>query len=839
MRDRRITTLILIIILIVAVAWVDLPTNPGIHLDIGDWTFDRDIKVHQGLDLQGGLQVLLEAEWPAGEEPDPEKLETARVIIENRVNGLGVVEPLVQTQGDRRIIVELPGIEDEEMAIATVRETGLLEFVDVGYAPQQIGTLLKTDYLTGEGAVPEPTATLTTTEAVTTTEATPSPEPTATVTATEMVTATETITSAETVTDTEALPMPQEQVYHTVMTGEYLETAVVSRDQLGTLEIQFELDSEGARIFDEHTRGHIEQFLCIVLDKQVISCPRIQTAIPDGRGRITGGFSLEQARKLAVQLRYGSLPVALRVETTRKVGPTLGQESVQKSIRAGAIGLAIVLLFMLIYYRLPGLLADLALVTYALINFAAFKLVPVTLTLPGITGFLLSTGMAVDANILIFERMKEELRAGRSLWPSLRAGFDRAWTSIRDSNISTLITCAILAYFGSNFGASMVRGFAITLFIGVVVSMFTAVLVTRSFMENAFAWLGERLQNTPWLLGVERKRETPPSLPEGSADKKPSFLFDIVGRRKWYFVFSGAIIALGIAAMIVSTVTTGAPVRLSVDFTGGSLLVYKFTEPGSEDAIRGVLTSHGVVNPEVRQLGDAAENTWQVRSTFIDADTLQAIEADLEANVGSIVREASSATAVSPAIGGEVTQAASVAVVVTSLVILAFIWWAFRGVPRAYRYGVSAIAAMIHDVLVALGFFALFGLLFGWEVDALFLTAILTVIGFSVQDTIVVFDRIRENIRRRRSESFERVANRSILETIHRSLATQLNAIFVMIALLLFGGASIQQFIATLLVGMLSGTYSSIFVAVPLLVVWEKGEFGRLFRRSGKAVAKV
>jgi preprotein translocase SecF subunit len=189
-------------------------------------------------------------------------------------------------------------------------------------------------------------------------------------------------------------------------------------------------------------------------------------------------------------------------------------------------------------------------------------------------------------------------------------------------------------------------------------------------------------------------------------------------------------------------------------------------------------------------------------------------------------------TAVSPAIGGEVTQAATTAVVVASLVILAFIWWAFRRVPRAYRYGVSAIVAMIHDVLVVLGFFALFGVLFGWEVDALFLTAILTVIGFSVQDTIVVFDRIRENIPRRRGESFEKVANRSILETIHRSLATQLNAIFVMVALLLFGGASLQQFIAVMLVGMLSGTYSSIFVAVPLLVAWESGELGRLFRRK-------
>ncbi len=805
MRDRKVTILAIIIVLTLAVAWVDWPTNPGIHLKVGDWTFDRDIRVHQGLDLQGGVQVLLEAEWPSEEEINPEALETARVIIENRVNGLGVVEPLVQTQGDRRIIVELPGIEDEELAIATIRETGLLEFVDVGYAPREIDAVLKTDYLMGGETLPEPTAPITTTEAVTDTG--------------------------------QVAPTPEETVYHTVMAGTHLETAYAARDELGALEIHFELDDEGAEVFGAYTADHVNQFMCIVLDKQVISCPRIQTAIPDGRVRITGNFTLEEARKLAVQLRYGALPVPLRVETTRKVGPTLGQESVQKSIRAGTIGLAVVLLFMLIYYRLPGFLADLALITYALINFAAFKLVPVTLTLPGITGFLLSTGMAVDANILIFERMKEELRAGRSLWPALRAGFDRAWTSIRDSNISTIITCAILAYFGSNFGASVVRGFAITLFIGVVISMFTAVLVTRTFMENAFSWIGEKLQNRLWLLGVERNGRTANLMPETSADKKPGFLFDIVGRRKWYFAFSGIVIALGIAAMIFSTISVGTPVRLSVDFTGGSLLVYKFTESASEDAIRDVLEAHDVANPEVRRLGDISENTWQIRSTFIDADKLQAVEADLEDGIGTIVREASNATAVSPAIGGEVTQAATVAVVVTSLVILGFIWWAFRKVPRAYRYGVSAIVAMVHDILVALGFFALFGVLFGWEVDALFLTAILTVIGFSVQDTIVVFDRIRENISRRRGESFEVVANRSILETIHRSLATQLNAIFVMVALLLFGGASIEQFIATMLVGMLSGTYSSIFVAVPLLVVWEKGELGQLFRRKKATVS--
>jgi len=440
----------------VAAIWVALPTNPGIHIHLGPINFDRDIRVHQGLDLQGGMQVLLAADLPEGQEIDPGAMEAVKVIVKNRVDALGVAEPLVQSQGDRRIIVELPGVEDPELAIATIRETGLLEFVDVGntFLPQ--GAVVATTL--GGAVVP--------TEEITETAVTP------------------------------------EQIYTTVMTGKELDTVNVALDQLGKPEIQFALKFEGTSIFADFTSRNVGRFLCIVLDNRVVSCPRIQTAITDGSARITGDFTLEEARSLAIQLKYGALPVPLRVETTRSVGPTLGQDSVQKSVRAGAIGLCAVLFFMLVYYRLPGFLAALALIIYALLNFALFKLIPVTLTLPGITGFLLSTGMAVDANILIFERMKEELRWGRSLSAAINAGFDRAWTSIRDSNLSTIITCVILYWFGSNFGASVVRGFAITLFIGVVISMFTAVTVTRTFVSFVFDRFGERLQDHKWLLGI-------------------------------------------------------------------------------------------------------------------------------------------------------------------------------------------------------------------------------------------------------------------------------------------------------------------------------------------------
>ncbi|MBC7238999.1 MAG: protein translocase subunit SecD, partial [Chloroflexi bacterium] len=266
--------------------------------------------------------------------------------------------------------------------------------------------------------------------------------------------------------------------------------------------IAFEMNSEGAKIFAEHTAANIDRFLAIVLDGEVISCPRIQSAIPEGRGQITGQFTVAEAKALVLQLRYGALPIPLRVLDTRAIGPTLGQDSVQRSVRAGVIGLIIVLLFMLVYYRLPGALADIALLIYALLTLALYKLIPVTLTLPGIAGFLLSVGMAVDANILIFERMREELRQGRTLERAIEAGFQRAWTSIFDSNVSTWITCLILWLFGSSFGASAVKGFAVTLALGVLISMFTAVTVTRTFVHAVFALAGERLREKRWLLGI-------------------------------------------------------------------------------------------------------------------------------------------------------------------------------------------------------------------------------------------------------------------------------------------------------------------------------------------------
>jgi len=306
-------------------------------------------------------------------------------------------------------------------------------------------------------------------------------------------------------------------------------------------------------------------------------------------------------------------------------------------------------------------------------------------------------------------------------------------------------------------------------------------------------------------------------------------MFHLVQNRRWYFLASAILLGLGIVAMIYSTFAFGAPVRVGIDFTGGSLLELRFEQPVDLATVRAVFAEEGLEATVQTVSGD---RNAIIRTKSMEVETKQAIEAKLSERLGPLTELRFES--VGPTIGRETTRSAALAIVATSVAILFFIAIAFRNVPNAFRYGVCAIAKMLHDVLFLLGFASVMGILVGWEVDSLFLTAVLTVLGFSVSDVIVVFDRIRENINRRRGEPFETIVNRSLLETLHRSLATQLNAMFVMVAIIFFGGVTIRQFILAMLVGMVMGTYSSLFFGVPLLVVWEQGELGRLFRRQGK-----
>jgi preprotein translocase subunit SecD len=457
MNRRQYNWLILIIPLIALAIWVDLskqitipnPFNPQNNL------IDRNVQTRLGLDLRGGLQTLLEADVPTDSTVSSEDLNVTRQILESRANALGVSEVVMQVAPPRRIVAEFPGLQDPEQVIASLQQTGLLEFVDMGTTPVAEGTIIQTDF----GTSTTPSAIITETPTIT-----PTTDPSATPAPTET-------------------PAAAPTIYHTVMTGAALSSVNVQSATLGGFNIAFTLKSDMATMFADFTGSHINQYLAIVLDKRVISIPSINSKITGGQGIIQGKFTQDSANTLAIQLRYGSLPVPVKVVESRSVGPTLGEESVRRSVIAGIIGLLVVIIFMSLYYRLPGLIADVALVTFALICLMLYRLIPVVLTLSGIAGFILSIGMAVDANILIFERLKEELRAGRTLRQAIDLGWKRAWPSIRDSNFSTLITCVILFWFGSAFGASVVKGFALTLALGVGVSLFTAIIVTRTFLH--------------------------------------------------------------------------------------------------------------------------------------------------------------------------------------------------------------------------------------------------------------------------------------------------------------------------------------------------------------------
>jgi len=417
MRNRwRLLITALVILISGLIVW---PWPNGIGLQVGSLRLERK-SFTLGLDLQGGTHLVLQADMSKAPGQDAaEVLKGVIQVLERRVNAYGVAEPVIQSQGSDRVIVELPGVKDIEEAKKLIGQTAQLDFREYDQATGQ----WKVALATGLGG--------------------------------------------------------QEKA----LTGKFFRpnAQVVFESRTNQPQVAFEFDDEGAQMFEQLTRRLIGKPLGIFLDNQVISAPTVQAVI--SRNGVITGMRLQEARTLAIQLNAGAVPVPITIVEERTVDATLGSDSVRKSIIAGEIALLVVALFMIMYYRLPGLVATVALGVYTVTTLAIFMLIPVTLTLAGIAGFILSIGMAVDANILIFERMKEELRSGRSMASALDVGFARAWTSIRDSNVSTLITCAILFWFGATFGASIIQGFALTLALGVLVSMFTAITVTRTFLR--------------------------------------------------------------------------------------------------------------------------------------------------------------------------------------------------------------------------------------------------------------------------------------------------------------------------------------------------------------------
>lgn len=462
MPSKNFTMLAIIIVITVFSAWIDLP---GSTFDIGG--FKEGHPVRQGLDLQGGLQVLLEANPPAGQTVDSRTIDGTRDTLERRVNGLGVSEPLIQTRGDNQIVVELPGVDNPDQAVTVLQQTALLEIIDTNGVSLPEGTVVNTSL--GDVASLTP--------------ASPVASP---------------VTDGAPVTP-EVTPDPNAPIYNTIVSGTDLNDAYRSNDQTGAWVVVFELKGGASDTFYDFTSQNIGSPMSIVVDKVVISTASIRNPIA-GTGEISGLSGVE-AETLALQLKAGALGVPLQVVSSQTVGPSLGQDSIDRSLLAGIVGLSIVALFMIIYYRLPGILSVAALLIYTAITFALFKTIPITLTLAGIAGLILSIGMAVDANVLIFARLKEELRTGKPLGHAIEAGFNHAWPSIRDSNISTMITCAILYWFGQFTGATIITGFALTLFVGVAVSMFTAITVTRTFLRLL---VDAGLVRSSWWLGLER-----------------------------------------------------------------------------------------------------------------------------------------------------------------------------------------------------------------------------------------------------------------------------------------------------------------------------------------------
>src|SRR5438132_1080612 len=759
-----ILTLTVFSILVVWPGWpkryltdfIDYPEGP--LLDVGP----NAMKL--GLDLKGGAYVLTEADTsilPAGTSVD-DAMDAAREIIENRVNKFGVSETEVTREGKNRLAVQLPGIAPEEAA-SLIGKTALLEFREPTRDDAGKIVCVKNDG-SGEFAV----------------EVNQTAESTGDKGVKHFVCNSPSGETGE-VKWKPAAGAIQGQAR--VLTGRFLKASGAnvavppSGCQNGPACVTLAFNGEGATLFEQITTRLVSYPLAIFLDDELVSAPRVNGPISGGSGVIEG-VPLDEAKTLKVQLNAGALPVPLHTIQTNEVDATLGETTLVRSVQAGMIGILAVMVFMILYYRLPGVLASLALVTYISTLMMIFKLGPligpVTITLAGIAGFVLSVGMAVDANILVFERMKEELRAGRALPQAIEHGFDRAWSSIRDSNVSTLITCGILWWFGDQFGANLVKGFALTLGLGVLVSMFSAIIVTRTFLRLL---VGTPLARNMTLFA--------PDLAVRRVATGTPFIFDFVRRRGFYFLLSGAILVPGVISLIVPPalkaaiqVARRATIKLSFDTPNPSenALHYALSSLGHSEA-RVQKTSGGAF---IVRLGELKGPTGPPVGAAppSERDTL---EQGLEQRLGPF--RVTNFNQVSEIVSREIARNAAIAVGVAAIAILLYISWSFRHLSKPYRYGIAAVVAALHDGMFVLGAFSIFGKLFGTEINSMFITGVLTVIGFSVHDTIVVFDRIRENVAGNPGVPFDEVVNTSLTETVARSINTSTTVVLTILSL--------------------------------------------------------
>jgi SecD/SecF fusion protein len=707
-----------------------------------------------GLDLKGGSQIVLEADTADVRGSADDAVTRTVEVLRRRVDQLGVSESSLQRSGDQRIIVELPGVEDPEQAVDVIGRTAQLEFHPV------------------LGAVAPPADP----------EAEPVPAEDGSITLTDEL--------------GRSLALGP-----SLVGGDAVRGADAILDQGGAWQVSIDFERAGSEQWEQLTgaaacnpEGDPKRLVAIVLDNEIISAPQVdpgivcEEGIGGGSTVITGNFGEEEAKDLALLVRAGALPVPVEIVEQRTVGPTLGAAAIEASTRAAIIGAALTILYMVFYYRLIGGAAAIALLLYGLISFAVLLALNATLTLPGIAGFVLAIGMAVDANVLVFERIREEYVGKKRPLAAVGLGFKKALSAIGDSNATTVLAAILLFFLAS--GA--VRGFGVTLTVGVAVSIFTALVVTRVLIELLVKI--PALRNHPRMLGIESKRK----LMNWLDAKQP----DVIGHSKIFFAISLVVVAACVAGLFLRNLNFG------LEFTGGRLLEYSTERPVDIEQLRDGLAEVDLPRALVQESG---EGNVSIRSGQMSTEKEAEVLATVEGLGGSAekVRD----EFIGPSIGNELRQKALIALGLALLAQLGYLAIRFR-----WNFGLAAVLAMFHDVLILMGIFAWLGK----EIDGVFLAALLTVIGYSINDSVVVFDRIRERRRERVSEPLEKVANDACLETFPRTVNTGLGAFFILIALYVLGGDSLQDFALALIIGIGVGTYSSVLTAAPLCVMLDR-----------------
>jgi SecD/SecF fusion protein len=716
-------------------------------------------KIKLGLDLQGGTSFLvgLDTSKLSTNAEKSVVLANAVEVLRKRVDKLGVAEPLLQPSGEDRILIQLPGLSQFEMESAKtlIEKAAFLEFRMVH--PES-------DQLIAQGIV----------------------EP-----------------GYEVLREEIKAPDGSKQVAAYLvkrgaergLTGKNLKRAYVTRDQLTNKpEIGFELDSEGAKLFEQITtewqpKGNKLYHLAIVLDGELASAPVIKGVIPGGQGRISGSFELREAFDLQYVLE-NPLEAPVRIIEERTVEPSLGRDTIQSGVKSAIIGTIAVAAFMLVYYLFAGVVANVALMFNIVILLGVLCSVGTTLTMPGIAGIVLTIGMAVDANVLIFERIREELAAGKSMRGALNAGYEKAFGTIFDSNLTTLIASVILIYMGTG----PVKGFGVTLTIGVSVSMFTALILTRLIFD--FLLAKNMLVSLKMLQLVKGAN------------------FDFLRWAKPAFAASWLLIFIGIGYGI----HRGKDV-LGVEFAGGDNMLFAFTQKVEVDKIRAAIGKLGVGDSMIQYQKDLSTGKENLRVTVRTVDEKSDASEKVKQAFASEFKEAGfkllGVDRVGPTVGKEIQQTAIIASLLAMFGILVYV--AFR---YEFSFAVAAVVAICHDLLMTMGWF----FLTGREMSAPMVAAMLTIIGFSINDTIVIFDRIREDLKLGVRGTFRELINHALNRTLSRTIITSGTVFMATLSLYLFGGGVINDFAFTFLVGILTGTYSSIYIASTLVLWWHKGQ---------------